>query len=221
MKPYNPLATENLGASVAEALLEREPEGLEGLEAFNGAGLYAVYYVGDFPSYAAIAKANRNGAWRWPIYVGKAMPAGARKALTGGGVGRSLHKRLNEHAKRIIAAPNLNISDFACRYLVAESVWIPLGESLLIAKFAPLWNRVLDGFGNHPPGEGRSAGMPSRWDTVHPGRAVSPKSKARPETPEMLLSEVEERLRSTTPPPARPPDVARCPHDLFEEPEAE
>lgn len=47
---------------------------------------------------------------------------------------------------------------------------IPLGESLLIERFQPLWNVVVDGFGNHDPGSGRYSGQRPLWDMVHPGR---------------------------------------------------
>jgi hypothetical protein len=45
-----------------------------------------------------------------------------------------------------------------------------LGESLLIEKTKPLWNVVVDGFGNHDPGSGRHNQQVSSWDTIHPGR---------------------------------------------------
>jgi len=36
---------------------------------FEGAGVYALYYVGDFEAYSAIADSNRNGFDK-PIYAG-------------------------------------------------------------------------------------------------------------------------------------------------------
>jgi hypothetical protein len=54
--------------------------------------------------------------------------------------------------------------------LVVDDIWIPLGESLLIEKTKPLWNVVVDGFGNHAPGKGRPEQQLSSWDTLHPGR---------------------------------------------------
>lgn len=38
-------------------------------------------------------------------------------------------------------------------------------------RFKPIWNKVLDGFGNHDPGKGRYEQQKSKWDTLHPGRA--------------------------------------------------
>jgi hypothetical protein len=63
-----------------------------------------------------------------------------------------------------------NLADFYCRYLVVDDIWIPLGESLIIQHFRPLWNVVVEGFGNHDPGKGRHAGKRPSWDILHPGR---------------------------------------------------
>lgn len=203
VEPYNPLDTKNLGASVAEAMLESAPQPLGELEPFLGAGIYALYYVGDAPPYGAIAQANSDGRWRWPIYVGKAVPSGARKALSTGRSGRWLYNRLKEHAESVSLPENLKLEDFHCRYLVVEDIWIPLGESLLIAKFTPIWNRMIDGFGNHDPGAGRYNGMRPRWDVLHPGRTWANKCKERPETAELISSEIEAHLRTAPAPPER------------------
>lgn len=55
---------------------------------------------------------------------------------------------------------------------------------MLIAMFQPLWNMLLDGFGNHDPGKGRYKQQRAPWDMVHPGRPwaarlmPNPKSRA-------------------------------------------
>jgi len=72
-------------------------------------------------------------------------------------------------------ASNLSLEDFHCRYLVVDDIWIPLAESLLIEMFSPLWNLVIDGFGNHAPGAGRYNQQKSPWDVLHPGRAWAEK----------------------------------------------
>lgn len=196
--PFNPLDKRNLGASVAEALLSSRVHPLDDIEPFPGAGIYAIYYVGDFPAYEAIAKQNREGRFLAPIYVGKAVPEGARK---GGGAGesrtRALYKRLAEHAESLRVVDNLDVTDFFCRFLVVEDIWIPLGESLLIARFAPVWNSLVDGFGNHDPGKGRHQGKRPRWDVLHPGRAWSLNCQERPETTETIACEVKTYLRDT------------------------
>ena len=174
--PFNPLDKKNLGESVADALLGTPVQPLPPLP-FQGAGIYAIYYAGPFPAYTEVAAANRDGRYDWPIYVGKAIPPGARKGRFGldADPGLALFHRLCEHASSIEQASNLALADFACRFLVVEDIWIPLGESLLIEMFQPLWNRAVDGFGNHDPGKGRYNQRRSQWDTLHPGRTWAEK----------------------------------------------
>lgn len=81
-EPFNPLDKRHLGASVANALLESDIYRLPP-EPFIGAGVYALYYVGDFPAYEVLAEVNRNNQFACPIYVGKAVPDGARKGGQG------------------------------------------------------------------------------------------------------------------------------------------
>lgn len=196
--PFNPLDKKNLGASVAEAMLASKFHPLGDLPEFKGAGIYAIYYGGDFAPYGEIAKRNKNSKTA-PIYVGKAVPAGARK---GGGAGanggKPLFNRLSEHAESIRAVANLDIKDFTCRFLVVDDIWIPLGESLLIARYSPVWNSLIDGFGNHDPGSGRYNGMRPRWDVLHTGRGWAAKCKERPESPEDIARDVETYLRNAT-----------------------
>lgn len=196
--PFNPLDRVNLAASVGEALLEREPVPLDAVPDVVGAGVYVIYYCGDFPSYAPLSDANSNGEWKAPIYVGKAIPKGGRK----GGLnvntkpGKDLKNRLREHRDSIVAAENLSLEHFSCRFLTVEDIWIPLGENLMITIFSPLWNSTIDGFGNHTPGKGRFNQKRSRWDVLHPGREWAAKCQPRPETAEMIASDAEEHLRS-------------------------
>ena len=78
-KPYNPLDKKNLGVSVAEALLQQSTKPLALEASFLGAGIYAIYYVGDFPPYERIASRNQRGQFELPIYAGRAIPPVARK----------------------------------------------------------------------------------------------------------------------------------------------
>lgn len=193
---YNPLDKANLGKSVADALLEQEPSGLGDVERFEGAGIYAIYYRGDFTAYAVLAAANKAGS-DWPIYVGKAIPTGGRKgaSLTASARGTSLFNRIAEHresVRTVERAGGLKVADFTVRYLVVDDIWIPLGESLLIAAFRPLWNVRIDGFGNHDPGKGRYKGAKPLWDHLHPGRAWADRCVARTET----LDEIENEIRA-------------------------
>ena len=119
-----------------------------------------------------MALRNREKHEESPIYVGKAVPPGARKGGFGLGIepGPALFSRLREHAQSIKQTDELKIQDFYCRYLVADDIWIPLGEALLIERFQPLWNVLIEGFGIHTPGAGRKKQVRSKWDTLHPGR---------------------------------------------------
>lgn len=193
-EPYNPLDKLRLGESVAKALLARPVATLPPTEHFNGAGTYALYYTGEFPPYRKIVEKNINNQWGAPIYVGKAVPPGTRKG--GYGLGESpgevLYRRLREHAETIQQTENLSLTDFRCRYLVVDDIWIPLGESLLISTFSPLWNQALDGFGNHDPGAGRYNQQRSPWDVIHPGRSWAAKLKPNSRSKEDILKTISE-----------------------------
>lgn len=90
----------------------------------------------------SIAAANRNGEFKSPIYVGKAIPKGGRKGgLTKDfAVGRALADRLRQHASSVDETSNLRLADFHVRHLVVDDIWIPLGENMLIETFKPVWN---------------------------------------------------------------------------------
>lgn len=196
-QPYNPLDKRHLGESVAEAMLRSTPHLLENVLPFPGAGIYAIYYLGDFSLYAPIAERNRDERFECPIYVGKAIPAGARKGGFGldRNPGTALFSRLSEHARSIDQVTNLSIADFYFRSLVVDDIWIPLGENLLIARYSPLWNQWIDGFGNHDPGKGRYDQERSRWDVLHPGRRFAEKCAERRETFDQIRTDVAARLR--------------------------
>ncbi|MDZ4802104.1 MAG: Eco29kI family restriction endonuclease [Bryobacteraceae bacterium] len=186
--PYNPLDKINLGRSVAEALLTRKVEALAEASDLVGAGVYAIYYTGSFETYKPIAQPNRNGAFEKPVYVGKAIPRGARKGgLTfDAAKGKSLRDRLRQHAASISEAANLELADFHFRSLVVDDIWIPLGENMMIEEFKPIWNVVIDGFGNKDPGIRRATQYKSSWDVLHPGRSFAQKLAAGGITPEAL-----------------------------------
>jgi Eco29kI restriction endonuclease len=197
---FNPLDKKNLGASVAEALISAEVVPMKGLSPFSGVGIYAIYYSGSFAAYDQIAKQNADKSNPvLPIYVGKAVPSGARKGavLADPTKSKALYGRLKEHAESIDAAENLSLEDFVCRHLIVDEIWIPLGEALMIAKFTPLWNGLIDGFGNHDPGSGRYQGLRPRWDVVHPGRSWAMKCKERPETMADVLRDAKTFLSNT------------------------
>jgi hypothetical protein len=194
---FNPLDKVNLGKSVVDALLEEPARPLSNLTPFKGAGIYAIYYSGDHESYALLARINRN-AITHPIYVGKAIPAGARKDVLGDVAAHStaLFNRLREHADSVQSVKSLDISHFACRHLVVDDIWIPLAESLLIQRYRPLWNLVVEGFGNHDPGAGRYSGQRPLWDVLHPGRSWADRCAPAKHSPEDLLAMIAGHLKS-------------------------
>ncbi len=195
--PFNPLDKRNLGESVGLAILRQEVIPLSELKPFLGSGVYALYYIGDFEPYKLMSNINRTEVFSIPIYVGKAVPSGARK---GGDLDtmpeNKLYNRLSQHSKSIQEAVNLDLKDFYCRFLVVDDIWIPLGESLLIAKYSPLWNKIVDGFGNHNPGKGRHLGMRPRWDVLHPGRSWADKCTPREESSSQIKKEIEDYLQN-------------------------
>lgn len=186
------------------ALLKQPVGPLPPPEFFLGAGVYAIYYTGQHPDYRAIAEANADAKWAQPIYVGKAIPAGGRKGGLGlsGGAGKVLYGRLVEHAesiKAVEARGGLKLDDFRCRYLVVDDVWIPLAEGLLIQTFQPVWNQIVDGFGNHDPGKGRYNGARPSWDVLHPGRAWADRCAAGKLTENQIRERIRNGIRSETP----------------------
>lgn len=220
-RPYNPLDKKNLGVSVGDALLASEAHPLPPPNKFLGAGIYCIYYRGDFPLYKKISDANLDD-WRVPIYIGKAIPGGSRKgkdsnkgASKKGKKGAplpddapladtlesmeilldskptpDLYSRLSQHSKSIEYAKNLSLEHFRCRWLVVEDIWIPLGEATLVQRFRPLWNLIVDGFGNKDPGKKRYEGDRSRWDTLHPGRPYGDRCQPRTDDQEALVQRV-------------------------------
>lgn len=147
------------------ALMDYDISALPPEPGFGGGGAYILHYWGNFEAYKNLGET--------PIYVGKADTY--------------LHNRLAEHAASIDAADNLSLSDFGCRWLVLDPVWINLTEQILIGRYRPVWNLVLLGFGNHDPGSGRRNSRRPRWDTVHPGRPWAALLQDRRESPDQLL----------------------------------
>jgi hypothetical protein len=190
-RAYNPLSVDELGKNAVRALLGYSCEALPPPSQFSGAGVYTIHYNGDFEAYQDIP----DGA---PIYVGKADPPGRRQ---GGKAAKQtdapvLNSRLREHAETIEDAENLALGDFCCRWLVLEPVWIQLTEQVLIGQYRPLWNAVVDGFGNHDPGSGRRNQKRSKWDTLHPGREWATLQADRDETADVIIANVRIHLEN-------------------------
>lgn len=139
---------------------------------FLGNGVYAIYYTGSYELYTKVSAPNKVAAVQ-PIYVGKAVPPGWRTARVTDSTAHVLYHRLQEHARSIEQTENLLVADFLCRFVVLsgiESDLVVPVEAELIRRCKPLWNSVVDGFGNHDPGKGRYKQAKSEWDVLHPGR---------------------------------------------------
>lgn len=169
-EPFNPLDKLRLGEQIREAL-EKRPVIEMPPPKFNGAGIYAIYFNGaGKKGYEALSQVNNDKAgWQLPVYVGKAVPKGARKGLAtmDATKGIAMWDRIKQHSKSLTEA-GFDLRDFRVRYLMVDDIWIPLGEMLTIVKFHPVWNLVLDGFGNKVPGKNRHQ-LPT-WDIMHEGR---------------------------------------------------
>jgi len=172
---YNPLDYDNLTINLVRELMLRAISPLPPAERFKGPGVYALFYDGSFPAYKSLRSPDATK----PIYVGKAVPEGARKGkrTTDDAVGMELFKRLREHAESIDRAENLKLADFRCRYLPVVPLWITMAERFLIEHYRPVWNLCIEGFGLHDPGGGRREGVGSWWDALHPGRSWAGKQK--------------------------------------------
>lgn len=161
-------------------------------ESFIGTGVYCLYYLGGYDLYRKIAETNKKDCIQ-PIYVGKAVPKGWRTARIASEEDSTLPQRLREHARSIKQCAGMNIQDFKCRFMILkgeESSMITIVEAALIRKYMPLWNTVVDGFGNHDPGSGRYDQARSEWDVLHPGRAWA--EKLRGKSPE--LAEIKTKI---------------------------
>lgn len=174
MKPFDPLSYENLGKSIVNALQETRRIPLEDLKTFDGVGIYALFYTGTFEAYQPLVNSLLTGR-EVAIYVGKAEADKTRKSTSifdpNIEFGPKLYKRVMDHKKSIEQAVNLQVEDFEVKTLCIAPTWIPLAEQIALRELRPLWNAVVDGFGNHNPGKGRINGARSKWDVVHPGRA--------------------------------------------------
>lgn len=164
---FDPSSPEVLGRIVGITMIAQNRVPLCHIERFYGSGVYAIYYNGDFPAYAALSGCEH------PIYVGKADPADS-SAKTPIQQGERLASRLNDHRKNIIKAEStLRIEDFEYRALVVQTGIQNSAEKYLIELFKPIWNseiKICYGFGKHGDDPGTRKNLRSPWDTLHPGR---------------------------------------------------
>lgn len=183
---YDPLTYGNLMTGLVTHFEKQQPDRLDDMPCISGPGVYSLSYTGGLDVYGSI---RDSGA---PIYVGKAVPKGARKGSAHDPKDRPLQRRICGHLKSVHCATNLDAGDFLCRHLAVEPVWITLAERFLIDHYKPVWNMCLDGFGNNTPGKGRGEGKRSWWDTLHPGRAWA---QRLPTVPDKTQETAEKRVR--------------------------
>lgn len=168
---------------------------------FNGTGVYAIYYTGKHPLYKQYAEINRL-AYNIPIYVGKAVPKGWRQSRLSNKIDNQsfeLFSRLREHGNNIKIVDGIEINEFACRFIIFEddgSDMISTIEAALIKLNRPLWNSVVDGFGNHTPGAGRFEQAKSDWDVIHPGRKWAEKCKGKSKEKDLIISRIEQHFQN-------------------------
>ena len=161
---WDPLTYENLMAGTVAHFQTQPLRSLDDRDDVQGPGIYALYYTGKIPEYEPIANTEV------PIYVGKAVAAGARKGGVEDIAKPALQLRLRDHAKSITQSDNLSLGDFLFRALPIMPVWIVFAERALITRYKPVWNRCLEGFGKHDQGRNRRNTARSWWDTLHQGR---------------------------------------------------
>ena len=179
--PFDPLAVENVGVTLAVELLEQPLRPLPPKREFAGAGVYIIYYKGEHAAYKELRKLYaEEGA---PVYVGSALRENAKNGFNPQPSNSTrLFTRLKQHAESIKEVesegldPGFELSDFCCRFLVLNDAYILLAESVLITTFRPAWNGM--GFGSKVVGEKRVKQEPSLWDSLHPGRGGRPKGTA-------------------------------------------
>jgi hypothetical protein len=195
--PSHPISAADL---ISERLLRQQRVALNTLERFYGAGVYALYYVGDHPAYTLISGTEI------PVYVGKAEASDAH-AHSAVEQGDKLYYRLaKDHARSIREVEKypgimgtrnergihpLRLQDFECRFLVLASAYAGAVERSLINHYVPVWNKeakVCIGFGKHGDDANTRANTRSDWDTIHPGRdwATREGNVPNPRTPQEI-----------------------------------
>lgn len=202
IEPFDPLAAESIGVTLALELLEQPVQLVPPAERFVGAGVYALYYGGDLEAYAPLRAMDAlEGGWRLPVYIGKAVRENSRKGFKVPPTAKTkLYDRIRDHAKSINATSNLNSGEFRCRYLVLNDAYISLAESVLITTLRPPWNGM--GLGSNVTGGIRMEGKGSLWDSLHPGRRGRPEGTS--ETAAMAAEQIARSLAELANPPEDP-----------------
>lgn len=193
---FDPTDPNTSGRVVALTLVAQTKHPLAKIPEFYGAGVYAIYYKGDFTPYAQLK--NRDH----PIYIGKADPdnQAAKDAVS---QGTKLSARLNEHARSIRKAfTTLDISDFECRFLIVQTGFQKSAEDYLINFFKPIWNsetKICFGLGKHGDSSETRVNKRSPWDTMHPGREWADATAENQKTLETIVEQIGDHLSTHRP----------------------
>lgn len=163
---YDPLSTSGLTAVICRKFEEQPCYPIAGLHHFEGAGLYAIYYIGTTSKLYTSLK-----GYLIPVYVGSAQ---SHSSATGNAARSKapLWERVQQHEQSIDQS-NLDVGEFVVRLLRMPDVHIDLGENGLRVGYKPVWNAVFTGFGSHEQGAKTRRGTQSAWDAAHPGRRRS------------------------------------------------
>ncbi len=170
LEVFDPGNPRTVGFFVALAMTAQQRFSLEMAQPIYGSGIYALYFIGDYPLYSPIRGTET------PIYIGQAAP-GTQSARTPVEQGVRLTARLNDHRRTIgKASDSLQVSDFEYRALVVQTGWESQAEAYLIRLFEPIWNKeskIVQGFGKHGDAPTTRRNKVSSWDVLHPGRIAA------------------------------------------------
>lgn len=195
-----------IGRFIAIALVAQPRAAMAKIQKTYGAGVYAIYYTGDFTEYSPISGTET------PIYVGKATPK-SRHATTPRDQGDKLSSRLREHCRSIERAKStLNVEDFEYRSLVVQSGQEESAENYLIHLFNPIWNKESDlvfGVGKHGDDANTRGNKRSPWDTLHPGRPWAAETEEDKKSPDQIREQLQKHF-TENPAFNTPTDVLKC-----------
>ncbi len=203
---FDPTNPDTAGRLVALALIAQDKVPMARIARTYGSGVYAIYYQGDHPAYAAVARTET------PIYVGKADPQSA-DARTSREQGPQLYGRLADHRRMIktvggYAEANglphpLRVEDFLCRRLVCATNAQLVAERHLIGTFRPIWNNEVGicwGISKHGDAATTRANKRSPWDVMHPGRPwAMAESLEDKMSPKVITARVAEHFTAHSP----------------------
>ena len=86
-------------------------------------GVYLIYYVGETSLYGGLVSSS----CKRPIFVGRSQ--------------RNILKRLKDHHNKVANAKDLEVKDFAVRYMIVDiGSYVHSLEGMLKDYYTPLWN---------------------------------------------------------------------------------